>query len=345
MVSCCFKKLLYVLVSCFILCSCKKENYPYKIHDFSDGMQSRLKKIEKMQSLPLTDTMPEYYLRTSASKEELVKLMDFEKPIVRVVAYKAIVDRKESDLFNLLLHHLNDTIKLEWWVFDDVQQYTTVSDLMISKVANNYTLTRQQKQILVDSVLLHHSYLEYSNWMIGDITPNAKYYDFIKQRAFITHKRCGNQLIACYALAKFRKAEDVQSLYKTFDVNKSCGYWMFKAIEVFPDKAFFPLLEEYFKNSIVKASRDGNNNGDVVYFARAVAAYKTPRALEILDYLQKNGKGFLLDYNKRNVYKAVLLHDAPLYKNLKDIIGSQIDKESLLRLKIQPLEYDDRFIW
>ena len=206
---------------------------------------------------------------------------------------------------------------------------------MIRKAIESKKLSQDEKQILVDSVLSKHSYLEASNMMLRNTGPNEKYYALIIKRANLKTNRCGEQLGACYALSKFKNEEDIELLKNVFKGSDDiCISWTFKAIENFPNSSFFPILENYYQNKIVnKLGPDKNIDDDVLYFCRAVAAFKSQKSLKILEYIESNNTyinaPYWPPYNKSYVFKAVNKFDSPIYRKLKDKIKSTLSKDEL----------------
>jgi len=321
------KRIFLSLSICVLSLSCRKE---YDVNDFSGNLKPYLERLSKEKAIPVSDTVAKNFLERNASKEELIKLMDAKKPLLRVVAYRAIINRSESEYFDLLINHLSDTAKVAWWYYEDAGSYFSVSDLMIRKAFDKNGLSPIQKKVLTERVLLKHSYLEISNWMIQDIDPDEKYYHLIKERAKTKSKDCGNQLTSCYALSKFRKKQDGKLLLSVFEqnINGYCLENIFKSIEIFPDAVFFPLLKSNFQDNIKdKLSEKKNLDNNVLYFVKAVAAYKNSEALEILNYIAQNNtyinKGFWPPANKTYVLKALKIHYTPVY----DPLIKEIEKE------------------
>jgi len=311
------KKILYV-VFVFMLYSCEKKPYDIKISDFRPELQTPLKKLAKEKELPFKDTTARSYIRDHSSKEELLQLLNSEHALLRVTAYRELVNRKEKDYFKILLGHLNDTTKVTWWYYEDAGGEFTVSDLLIRKAEEGNKLSKNEKRILVDSVLLKHSYLESSIWMIQDIEPQEKYYPIIKEKSQIKTNRCGEQLSACYALSKFKKKEDLQFLKGIFMKFQSpCEDWVFKAIENNPSEVYFPILEKYF-SSVIKRKKQFSYD-DLKYYCRAVAIYKNEKSLAILTELLKKTNypdPWYFPHNQDNVFRAIHKYKAPVYENL-----------------------------
>jgi hypothetical protein len=195
--------------------------------------------------LPTKDTVARNFLEKECTKEELLEILNCENPLLRIIAYRTIVNKKENDYFKILLNHLNDTAKVTWWYYEDASDVFSVSDLMIRKAEDRNKLTQKEKDVLVDSVLLKHPYLSVSTWMIEEINPQEKYYSLIRKRANIRTERCGEQMSACYALSKFKKKGDIPLLKEKFiKCDIDCSEWAFKSIIAFPDTAFFIACQD-----------------------------------------------------------------------------------------------------
>jgi hypothetical protein len=145
-----------------IIVGCRhQEKHPYKISDFRPELKKHIQKIIAEKELSYNpDTLALNFLKDSCTKDELLKLMNFENPLVRVRAYRTIVNRNEPDYFPILLNHLDDTAKVTWWYYDDAAGDFMVSDLMIRKAESERKLTRPQKDSLVDIVLTKHAYID-----------------------------------------------------------------------------------------------------------------------------------------------------------------------------------------
>ena len=139
-------KLLLLFGIVFLTACSGKQEYPYSISDFRAELRPHLKSLSSEKSLPLKDTIAKNYLEKESTKDELVKLLNYSNPLLRVVAYRAIVNRNEKDYFEILLNHLNDTTRVSWWYYDDVVDDFTVTDLMIRKVEHENKLSKNQKK-------------------------------------------------------------------------------------------------------------------------------------------------------------------------------------------------------
>jgi hypothetical protein len=221
-----------------------------------------------------------------------------------------------------------------------------VSDLLIRKAEDNGQLTKKEKSILVDSVLLRHPYLEYSFYMIQEIEPKEKYYSIIKERTKKKDKyRCGTQLSACFALSKFNKKEDLAYLSSIFkSLESPCEDVIFKSIEQNPNQIYFPILKKYF-NETVRNKRLYHSD-HFKYYCRAVASYKNKDSLSILTELLN--KAYCPDHwyyelYRDNIFIAIHKYNNPLYKDLYDKLRPKMSRYVIDNLD-KP-DYSDEKTW
>ncbi|MCR4033114.1 MULTISPECIES: hypothetical protein [Flavobacterium] len=338
------KKVMFLFIIS-ILYSCGKDPYPNAISDFRPELQTHLKKLASEKKLPSGDTIARNYITKNCTKNELLELLKCNQPVLRVIAYRTLVNKKDKDYFKILLGHLSDTAKVTWWFYEDAADDFTVSDLLIRKAEDGKMLTKAQKSILVDSVLLKHSYLDVANWMIYDVEPNEKYYALIKQKSKLKTNRCGKQLGACYALSKFKKKEDLAYLKSVFNKFESpCEDLIFKAIEENPDKIYFPVLEKYFE-TVVKKKKQYSYD-DLKDYCLAVAKYKNEESLMLLEKLliKKNYPDpWYFKHNEGYVFKAIHKYKAPIYDDLYKRLKPKMSEFTIEYLD-KP-DYDDRKTW
>lgn len=339
------KKITYIILISIIFSCGREKPYPNKISDFRSELQIYLKKLAAEKKLPSSDTIARNFIKENCTKEELLKLLNCEDPILRVIAYRTLVNKNEKDYFKVLLGHLSDTTKVEWWYYEDAADNFMVSDLLIRKAEDSRKLTQTEKSILVDSVLLKHTYLDVSNWMIQDIEPNERYYSIIKQKSKLKTDRCGVQLGACYALSKFKKEEDLEFLKKIFNSQKDfCGDWIFKSIEVNPNQIYFPILKKYFDETVKKKKQFSYD--DLKYYCRAIAIYKNQESLELLmELLDKKNypDTWYFKHNEEYVFTAIHKYKGPIYDDLHKMLKPKMS-EFVIEYLGKP-DYDERKTW
>lgn len=295
---------------------------------FRPELQSKIDTLRNEKELGYNESASVSYLKDSCSKDEILKLTNNKTPIIRILAYRAIVNRNEENFFTILKNHLSDTAKVTWWYYDDAAGEFTISDLMIRKAERK--LTRQQKDTLIDLILKEHIYLGTAKWIMEDIEPNEKYHSIIKQQAKIKTDNC-HDLSLVLAIAKFKKREDIpfiKSKFSELSDNPYCNDNIFKGIEIFPDSSFFIILQQYFDNNIRKQKQ--SSYSDLEIYCKAVAQYKTIAALNILQALTEKSTypdDWYLPHNKEYVFKAIYKYNSELYKRLYDYLKLQMDKD------------------
>lgn len=297
---------------------------------FRPDLQLKIDEWSKLKELDHNDSGYVSYLRDSCTRDELLKLMENRTPIVRILAYRAIVERNEEDFFSILKKHLSDTARITWWYYNDAADEFTIADLMIRKAERK--LTEQQKDTLTDTLLKKHVYLGKSKWIMREMEPDEKYYAIIKEQAKIESADCHN-LGLTQAIAKFRKPGDVffiKSRFSALSDNPYCNDNIFRGIEIFPDTSFFEILQQYFDNYIRKQKQSSYN--DLEVYCRAVAVYKNKEALNILQALTQPATypdSWYLGHNKEFVFKAIHRNNCPVYRGLYSQLKPQMDREVL----------------
>lgn len=343
------RRYIYILtLFTFTVVGCgQSEKYPYEISDFKPELQIHIQKIIDEGELSYNpDTLALIYLKDSCTKEELLRLLLFDNPLVRIRAYRIIVNRNESDYFSILLNHLNDTAKVVWWYYDDAADSFMVSDLMIKKVESKGKLSELEKDSLVDVVLTKYNHLKTADWMIKEIEPQEKYYSIIRKAAQ-KERNCCDDLSNTYALAKFKKKEDIPLImhnFREYTNNAYCNNNYFKAFDVFPDTTFFPLLTKYF-NEVVK-TQEQQSFDDLKYYCQAVAHYKTQNSLNILIALTKKEtypNSCYLSNNLNLIFKAIHKYKSPIYDSLYNALKLQMSEFEIKNLD-KP-DYEEISTW
>lgn len=262
------------------------------------------------------------YLRDSCPKKELVKLMNHDKPIIRAFSYLAILERKDIDCFTVLKNNLNDTAQLTYWYFNDAANSVQLADFYISKTLTR--LSNKQKIILIDLILFKHSYLQHTNWILEEISPQKKYYNLIKRMLKRKGDHCNKERIA-YALSKFQQKTDFEEIKRIIKKSK-CDFLTFRIIENWPERNFFVILQDHFHNKIWHKSQSGYNDHED--YAYALASFKNQEALKILEKLIEPStykSPYYKDGNKEFVFKAIRYYYCPLYKDLFNKLKKEVD--------------------
>ena len=340
---------IFAFLSLTVVSCVRFEKYPYKISDFRPELRKHIQSIIADKEIRYSTTSADYFLRDSCSKDELLKLMRFKNPLVRLRVYDVIVFRSDIDQFPILLNHLDDTVKVMRWTSDHTADSITVADAMISANRRREVLTRPQKNKLIDFILTKHLYLNYVKWILVDIEPQEKYYSTIKKLAQKKLNDCSD-VNYTLGLAKFKKQTDIPLIKKNisvFDQNISCFYNNFNVIEIFPDTAFFPILTNYFEQ-IIKIHKPKYHyySDDLQYYCRAVVQYRNAKSLAILIALTKPETypdSSHLERKKEYVFEAIHKYKSPIYDSLYNALKPQMDEFFLEHL--DEIKYWDRKFW
>lgn len=333
------KRLPLFLLLIFLIASCRSNNKygEYAIRDFRTSLQPHLKNI-------VTEGLAGYdsssrFIRQNASTTELEHLANCEHPVLRAVALRAILDRKNVDLFGILMSHLDDTAHIhcnygEWGI-----GFTTVADDLIE---NFEWQTEEDKQKTIEEVITKHPYLDAAYTILPQVKPEAKYYPFIKrlatQEKFLIFREK-----ALYALARYKKKEDLpfirdQLLHQVGVM----GEYSFKLIKEYPDSSYLDVLYRYKRSSFwdrICLDRSVDNAG---YFFQALASYKDKRSEDILAALLHR-KGPLPCYAdtfslKRDLCFAIWDNACPAYAELVEEVKPYIEevKKGQFELPLDP---------
>lgn len=327
-----------LIASCLLLISCTNHrNQP-------DPLQQKIDHLNHISELGNHDSAL-HYLVDNFSREEMVVSTDHQTPMIRILAYQALLLKKDPGFFTILKRHLSDTQQVQWWYADDVADSTTIADLMITKASGR--LNRLQKDTLIDLVLSGHTNLETAKRMIKEIPPQEKYYAIIRKEAARASTEC-HDLRLIFALAKFKKESDtglIRSKIAGLTDNEYCNNHIFRAIEVFPNPSFFPILEQYLEQYIRKDKFAADD--DFSFYCKALAQYKNKQALRVLTALTKGPTypdSRNLEYNKQAVFRAIYQYNCALYQGLYKTLKPQMPKDVLEDITDTPY-YDGPPTW
>lgn len=339
------RPLFGVLLVLLGLMSCQpKAKYSVGTADFRPEMKQWLDSIAAPDQLLYDDSTGRAFLKEQCSIEELTRLMECDIPLLRVVAYQAIVAREEPKFFNLLCGHLDDTAMVTNWDFDDAAGFYMVSDMMIGSARWNEHWSDGMKDSLVSLVLGKHRYLQSAHWMIEDIEPEERYYSVVREEVQRPLDRC-NRERAVFALAKYGKADDVPLIMQALlQGEEHCRFMAFKAIEAFPDTALFMVLQKHFDEVVTKKKQ--STSDDLRLYCRALVAYKDARSAALLGDLTRKDTypdAWYLKYNSEYVFRAIGRNPCPVYDSLYVALRPEMDSSAIEGVDYH--DYEDRKIW
>ena len=261
---------------------------------------------------------PYLFLRDSASVDDLKTLVTSDHPYIRTYSFAALVHRKESGLFEILLNNLSDTTIMGQYT-SDYEYAVSPPEMMIQYIIDKITF--KQKDTLKHLILRKYTHINTLDEILLFHKPIEKEYDLIRNIA-LTGKRTPHSLIA---LARYKKPQDIELIKNGFD---KIEYYhgakiFFIAIESFPDPAL--------KKSVIDYQKEININYDYSfdpYYFNALAAYKDKESLDVLRGFvnQKITHRDNRNDNLRVIAKALKKYHAQIYKNLVSDIEKELAK-------------------
>jgi hypothetical protein len=223
--------------------------------------------------------------------KELKKLSKSEHPILRALALKMLVGRKDWDPTEWIKGCLNDTAVV---VTDNGEfgiNYEWVADIMLWHTSYPNT---QKRAEMMDYVIKSHNNLRHAYPILTWVELKPEYYPIIKKMAIRGPKsyeeansKGGNNypfsLIedALYGLARFQKKEDIPFIKRIIldDVYGLNTSWDLMAD--FPDTSYLEVFREYVERQIIEDVHD-RSGGHINDFADCCGSYHSKESAEIL---------------------------------------------------------------
>lgn len=310
-------------------------SYGFSQYDFSKiSIQEIVNEIENenkllSQHIGLGGIPTEQYarfeeLQKKATKEELIKFTKHRNPVVRCYSFWGLTERKEENLFPMLLDHLQDTSKVQrqsGCIVSNVSVADFYIELLTKKYlitedyyqANNSSINIEEKSIL-DSIVLHTpNNLEYFERVLWNHESNKNDYSRIREIV-----KSGNY-VGLPALARYQKNEDLELILSFKDTplkqNMSPHPFecLFIAIENFP--------AEYFKDFLIKYSEEilpGDGYSQYLNnFYSACFKYNEEFSFNILKRVLENKDNIpMFNYHLEFISKALGKHPSKVNQNL-----------------------------
>lgn len=322
-----------ILLSIMLFACGGNRQQDYAIKDFRADLSPILKRIVDKGYIE-TDSITER-LHIIATEEELTKLLKSEHPLLRATA---ILERLRRDSLadnHFLKQHLDDTALISKLTGRWGLRYTTVADIMLD---NAEWASDSLKMKMIREVILHHNNLSAAFHVLRMIDAEPGLYSAI--RVMTTRERDFDEREeAMFALAAYRKKEDVRLLQKILFQTRNISDVSFQLMQNYPDTSYLSVLEEFFMYRFI-----GKVCKDEPYFYSptaldCLASYKEPRSAVILSKLWNmkipedcsrkwdQMKDFLIDAiwdNKCESY-AQLLKTTAAAKKIRDQSTIEID--------------------
>ncbi len=219
-------------------------------------------------------------LRDSATTGELKVLTDNENAVVRCYAFQALANRKDADIFPILLKHLKDTTYVKTF-FGCIVGGSYAGDYFLDIVTPEYIDLEAYKlsareRTIVDSILIFDPSVRIAarEQVLSNLKPISVYYDRIREIA-----RTEQSEIATLALAKYKKQQDIPLIKALFEKEPTEYYAAYAARE-FPDQSFYPFLITMFRKEWAEELYD-YPKWRILY--QALAQYPTSQTYELFE--------------------------------------------------------------
>jgi hypothetical protein len=253
-------------------------------------------------------------LLLKATDEELLALANDTNAVVRCYAFQALVTRSKTDVFPIVVQHLSDTTPVHT-LYGCLGGSQKTGDFFLktfTEIRGKYksqSLTEKQKAI-IDSLLLfdNGSRLEARDKLLAEIEPLEKYYKRIRHLA--TEE---NNKMAFVALSKFKKQED-KPLFEQLLKDTDGQTYGFTAVVNFPDRSFFPVLQQTLRNEVKKDN--GGNDSRLQLLYQAIVQYKDQTSRQLLQSVLREAKGMQSIYHSDYLHQALKKYPAAIYGGL-----------------------------
>lgn len=256
-------------------------------------------------------------LKKCATDSELLTLSSDTNGVVRCYAFQALANRKEVDVFPILLKHLYDTTSIET-IQGCIVNWQTVGDYLLEVVTpeyidpNDYKLTSTQRAT-VDSILIFDKRIKISarEELLSNLKPDFKYYERIKEIATTE-----NSPIAVLAIARYKNKSDIDIIKKLFENEKMEYYAIYSARE-FPDSSFYSYLINIFDKEWKDKLYD-YPKWRILY--QALAKYPSNHTYQLFERTTQTKDDFRYQTLCTYLLIAITKYPDSLYESLKGMI-------------------------
>lgn len=327
-----------VVILCFLLVvSCKtKPKYPYAIGDFKSSLQPYLVDIVNHGIFPYADSSLKY-LDKNVTEKELQMLSLADNPQLRVTALTMRLYKSETNDFDIVMAHLDDTALIPVNQGEFGIYYYYVTDYILPQARWK---SLEEKYKVIDKVILNHNYLKSAYTILADIEPDEKYYSIVKKMA-LADKDFETIELALYGLAGYRKPADIefikQILFKRGNFSEM-GPISFSLMKEYPNNAYLEILETYGRKGLFRKHWSEKFYRIEERYLETVALYKNDKSATILQSILDSTSFATLpptyDYFKDALLKSIWLNRCPAYSKLtrqiEPIIPSWLKSEPIL---------------
>lgn len=343
-------KQVLLLLAIFFFYSCHHSGkYPYAIKDFPEKLQPYLVGLVEKGLVEGGDTS----LRDHATDADLERLGNAEHPLLRVAAFREMLERKSLNHFDLLMKHLDDTAVVFFNKGEFGIDQSAISDQILFQAIWK---TQAEKDKTVDEVLTKHNYLGAAYYLLWSLEPREKYYSIIRKMASQQRQipaYGGDKLAfyqtehALYGLAKFRKKEDIQLIKeRMMERIWHLSHVSFQLMREFRDTAYLEVLEAYHKKGFYNFSNhmgyrfecSDDFRADPKEFIKTLVVQQEERSAILLDTMLASIPRFTCwpdkDYLLDELIEAIWDHPCPAYARLRGKI--RVRAEAIQKMKEGP---------
>jgi len=320
------KPIINLLFLALIILSCTNNSkYRYAIRDFSNELKPYLEKIVS-RGIAGYD-LSVIYLRDHAADSELSRISRSEHPVLRMVTLRIMQQRDSLNLFGFLMSHLDDSAIVAIDEGEFGINFRRIPDVLLKILLWK---TVENKNKIIEKVLLKHNYLYYAYKVLDYLEPEEKYYQSIKEMA--QRDRPYEEIdFAVYGLAKFKKQEDIKLIVSILYENK----WQleghsFLLMEKYPHDDYLNILSFYAKEHFARNIISGRQAVPSEEFFNALASYKRKETAELLPVLlnriSRVGCYTDTNYLKMSLYQAFLKNKCEAYSSILPQIELDLEK-------------------
>lgn len=336
---------LLVLPALFSCHHPESAKYPYSLAEFPDKVQPYLFRIVNAGFIGETNYECISFLDTLLTDKQLLQLTRCEHPLLRSVALSIAIDRPSIDHYAVMMDHLDDTARVNWFFQCASFEFTYVSDYMLMKYEWK---TKTARERTVKKVLREHNYLEQAYNVVDEVQGDTTWYGVIKDMAE-RDIRLEKRSRALYALASYKNPKDDAFLqdiltHERHNLNTTCLALM----KDFPSLSYQPILERHLKTLYRRICMDNTEVYEVRPYFHAVASYKTKESASLLKKIffsrpilpcsPRDTSSYISD-----LYEAITDNDCPLYKEMTAIARSYLEKEKERIIELPSLSVDSSF--
>jgi hypothetical protein len=270
-----------ILLSIMLFSCGGHQEQDYAIKDSRDELRPLLEKIVDRGWIEKDSTTERFHI--VATNQDLAKLVRSEHPLIRSTAILEKLRRDSLADNDFLEQHLADTAiiiskssKQGGW------EFTTVADIMLYYAE---WASDSLKMIMAREVILRHNNLSAAFLVLGTIDPDPGLYSAIRDMA-AGNVYFGERQEALFALAAYRKKEDVSFLQKILNENTwGLSERSFELMHKYPDTSYLTVLEKFIMRRFVdRVCRDERDFYEPVAL-NCLASYKEPRSAMLLSKL------------------------------------------------------------